>query len=119
MDKKLTELSKFYGSTHYYTIPMFKSKITEGVKYIMDNGYAWFVTDALAIIDYKLSEKYEFLVVELKVDRKNKTAIMRIKYDDGRKIRVVFKQRYSYTDAEVDYLKLYWVDGILMLNYEY
>jgi len=119
MDKKLRNLDMYYGSRNYYRIPIFKSVVTDGVKYIMDNGYSWFVTDALSIIDTKLAKKHSFLIVELNVDRKNKTAVMEIKSDDGVNVRTLYRKNYSYTDAEVDKLKLYWVEGVLMLSSEY
>ena len=86
----------------------------------MDNGYAWFVTDAIAVIKTHprirehLKRDY-FMSVKLKVDRENCKAKMVI--DDGNG-NVLYEQDYDFTDAKRD-LTLYYADGVLMLNMEY
>ena len=109
-DLTLPALSNFYGTEHYYDI--WGIRITDGIKYIMDNGYSWFVTDALAVIRYKLRDA-EFLVVRL-ANLKNNECDLIIE-DDG---RVLHKQHYNYTDAEIEF-KLWYVGGVLMLPSEY
>ena len=110
-DLTLPALSSFYGTEHYYDI--WGIKITDGVKYITDNDYSWFVTDALAVIRYKL-RNYDFLIVRLANLRDNEGDLI-IEDDDG---RVLHKQHYNYTDAQRE-LKLWYVSGVLMLPSEY
>ncbi|GAG90306.1 unnamed protein product, partial [marine sediment metagenome] len=46
-DRELKDLGQFTGTTQYYRV--FGVNVTDGVKYVMDNGYAWLVTDAIAV----------------------------------------------------------------------
>ena len=48
-DLELKDLDRFYGSEHYYLL-MGGVNATDGVHYIMANGYAWFATDAVAVL---------------------------------------------------------------------
>jgi len=120
-DLYLSKLREHFGGTqNYYYInipgPMY---ITDGVKYIMENGYSWFVTDAIAVIRYepkvrKVAVREGFLVVRLKLG-KDETADMIIEDGDG---NVIYKQHYSYTDAKRE-LKLFYSWDVLMLDIEY
>ena len=47
-DLELKDLGQYYGTTQYYNI--MGVNITDGVEYIMKNGYSWFVTDTIAVI---------------------------------------------------------------------
>jgi len=111
-DLELKELDQFIGSEHYYRV--LNSLITDGINYIMQNGYAWLVTDALSVIKTKLRNE-EFLSVKLQVDKENNTADMII--TDGN-TNILYKQHYEYTDAKRD-LTLFFENNTLMLNSEY
>jgi len=113
-DLGLKDLGAFIGTENYYKV--FGALITDGVKYLIDNGYSWFVTDSLAVLKFnpKLKEA-EFLAVKLKLDRDKEEADILI--DDGN-YNVLYKQHYSFTDAKKE-LTLFFTDNVLMLAGEY
>ena len=111
-DLELKGLEHFIGSERYYRV--MNAIITDGVNYIMQNGYAWLVTDALSVIKTKLRNE-EFLSVKLQVDKENMEAEMII--TDGNE-NILYKQYYEYTDAKRD-LTLFFENNTLMLNSEY
>ena len=114
VDLDLEMLPEFYGTQHYYNV--MGILVTDGIKYIMENGYSWFVTDAIVLIKMKKRLKnQDFLSIRLKTDREAKTAMMII--DDGND-KVLYKQKYTYTDAKRD-LTLFYCDNVLMLASEY
>jgi len=111
-DLELKYLDQFIGSERYYRV--MNTIITDGVNYIMQNGYSWLITDALIVIKTKLINE-EFLSIKLQVNKEKNTAIMLI--TDGNN-RVLYKQYYNYTDAKRD-LTLFFENNTLMLNSEY
>ncbi|MCL4344092.1 MAG: hypothetical protein JRN26_00955 [Nitrososphaerota archaeon] len=113
-DLMLSKLEYFTGSDKYYR-PGPKHRITEGVKYISQNGYGWMVRDADFIISMNPKVKgQDFVVVKLKVNKDN-TGIMI--YEDGNK-HVLYKEKIPFTDAKRD-VKLYYSNGVFMLPSEY
>lgn len=109
-DLELKELEQFCGTEQYHKVMGLNA--TDGVAYIMQNGYSWFVTDAVAVIRTKLAGQ-EFLSIKLEVnDSKAKMLIT-----DGNDL-ILYTQDYEYTDAKRN-LSLYCTDGVLMLNSEY
>lgn len=112
IDKELKALSSFIGSQHYYNVYGFKA--TDGVKYVMDNGYYWFISDSLIAAKMKgLTAREEFLSIELRLNG-NKADML---ITDGNN-NELYKQHYSYTDAKRN-LKLFLTDGVIMLDSEY
>ncbi|KKM75921.1 hypothetical protein LCGC14_1385380 [marine sediment metagenome] len=111
-DLNLSDIDMHSGTFSY--IDVMGSKVTEGIGYIMQNGYSWVVTDALVIL--KMNKKVraeEFVVVKLKVKDGKATIV----YEDGND-NILFKQKYKITNARKD-LKLYYTNGVLMLQGEY
>jgi hypothetical protein len=116
-DLELKDLNQYYGTQEYHQVNVLLPgvKATDGVKYVMDNGYSWFVTDSL--IACKMIPKLkreEFLSIKLKLMGKN-GAVMII--TDGNE-RELYVQKYSYTDAKQE-LHLFFVGGVVMLTGEY
>jgi len=112
-DLELKELGGFIGTQSYYAV--LGANVTDGVKYIMDNGYSWFVTDTLAVVKGLARLKAQpFLAVKLKRTA-NKEADVTI--EDGND-NILHSQHYGYTDAKKD-VTLYFVDNVLMLSNEY
>ena len=111
-DLELRNLNQYTGSENVYRI-FLGALATEGIIYIMENGYSWFVTDALSVIAVKFPKK-QFLIITLNVNN-DKTADMIIKDEQN---RVLYKQHYEWTDAKRN-LKLFYVDGVIMLSSEY
>jgi hypothetical protein len=118
-DLELKALHQFNGTTRYWDY--LGMLITDGIIYIMQNGYNWLVTDAIITIHSdKRIQNYlkneNFLSIKLKVNRENKTA--KVTFEDGNNNVLVY-HIYDYTDAKVDELVLFYVDGVLMLSNEY
>lgn len=111
-DLELKALGQFIGTEKYYNV--LGVRVTDGVKYAMDNGYAWFITDALAvIICTPRLRKDTFLAVKLK--QKGNEANLTIEDGNG---KVFYRQHYGFTDAKRD-LTLFYEDGVLLLNSEH
>jgi len=112
MDLELKNIGQFIGTLSYYK--MYGFDITEGVKYLCDNGYYWFVSDSLiAIRYYKLHLKNPFIVVKLKLHKKGASIII----EDGN-YNKLYQQNYEYTDAKAE-AKFYVQNNVAMLPSEY
>ena len=112
-DLDLKDLGHFTGTEQYHNV--MGTNITDGVAYIMNNGYSWFVTDA--IISIRMTprlKKEEFLVVKLIVKPDNE-AVTEI--SDGND-NVLYTQKYGYTNAKQD-VTLYYITKVLLLTGEY
>jgi hypothetical protein len=114
-DLELKELGYFTGTEKYHSFgKMYGNAVaTDGVKYIMDNGYFWFVIDALTVIKLKLKDE-PFLTIKLKLLGKNKAQII---ITDGN-TKILNTQEYEYTDAKKE-LTLYFTDNVMLLSSEY
>lgn len=114
-DLELKALGQFIGTQHHYkTFPF--GKVTDGVKYVMDNGYGWFVTDALSVIGFYQRGKLRnepFLTVELEQADSEADLII----TDGNN-NELYRQHYAFTDAKRN-LKLYYEYGVLLLASEH
>lgn len=112
IDLELKQLENFHGSEEYHEAWL-GVLATDGVKYVMDNGYSWLATDAISVIKTELDEQ-PFLVVKLNL-LPEKKAQMTI--DDGNG-NMLYTQDYDHTDAKRE-LKLYYTDGVILLPGEY
>ena len=112
-DLTLKELDQFFGSENYYKILGYN--VTDGVFYVMQNGYSWFITDFLSLIvtNHKGLRNQEFLSINLKKDGNKWFMIV----TDGNE-NVLYKQKYLLTDAQKE-INLYFCNGVLMLSNEY
>lgn len=111
-DLELTELPYFTGSEHIYRDMW--GKYTDGIKYLKDNGYAWFISDALIAIRMKPElRQEEFLTVELKLkeDGSAQTVIT-----DGNE-NMLYTQEYQWTDAKRE-VKVYYENSVMCLPSE-
>ena len=50
-DLELKELANYRESDHYYNV--MGVNITDGVGYVMQNGYSWAITDAIVVLKMK------------------------------------------------------------------
>lgn len=110
-DLDLKKLDSFIGTEKYYDV--MGTNVTDGVAYIMNNGYSWFVTDAIAVIKTKFKNE-GLLAIKLKLD-KNESAKMTIEDGDG---KLLYEQKYKWTNAKKE-LILFYTDGVLLLSSEY
>jgi hypothetical protein len=113
-DLELKQLGQYYGTQQYYNV--FGVNVTEGVKYIMDNGYSWFVTDFIAVFRSRFPKlrNQPFLTVKLKLTGDSEADMI---IEDGN-YNELYRQHYDFTDAKRE-LKLFFTDNVLMLNTEY
>lgn len=113
-DLTLEHLGEFTGTLDYYAV--LGAKVTDGVRYIMENGYSWFVTDALAVIMCRPDLRREpFLAIKLKVNAEKSEADVTI--TDGNE-KQFYLQHCEYTDAKRN-LTLFFEEGVLLLASEH
>ena len=115
------QLSQFSGTENYYRI-MPNVLMTDGAKFVADNGEAYWLMTAIASYLPDFTNKETFIVANLKVTLTATASTALLKLDDGND-NVLAEQFIEYTDFELDELKLYacyngdvWV---LMLPKEY
>jgi len=108
-------LDEFAGTEEYH--PGFHGvRLTDGAAYISENGYSWFITDAIAAIKCEPGLSREFmLVIRLVPTPRSDKAKMVI--DDGDN-NVLYEQTYEWTTAERS-LMLFYKDNVLMLPSEW
>ena len=112
-DLDLKDLGQYYG-TEGYTQGYLGVKYTDGVVYVANNGYSWFITDASTILKMENKVKNEdFVVVKLIVSG-NKAEV---RYEDGNG-KLLYVQKYASTNARKN-LILYYQNGVLLLSGEY
>ncbi len=112
-DLDLKDLDNFTGTEGYTNLWNFS--LTDGIAYVMKNGYSWFITDMLAVVRTKEEIRNEdFLSITLVINE-DKTAIAKI--TDGNE-KVLYKQEYKWTNGKKN-LNLYLTNNVLMLSQEY
>ena len=116
-DLYLSDLSNFYGTENYFNVMGFNT--TDGINYIMKNGYSWFITDFLSLIkvNHKGLKNEEFLSIKLKIEKTKSHNKTLMEITDGND-KVLYTQNYIITDAKVN-LNLYFVNNVLLLDSEY
>ncbi len=114
-DLELKNLSAFYGTMEYHNV--MGTQTTDGIIYLMENGYSWFVTDFLSFVavNPKSIRNQEFLTIKLLHNPYANNATMEISDGNG---NVLDTQIYQWTDAKKD-LTLFYTNGVLMLSGEY
>lgn len=109
-------LGYFTGSEEFHRYGP-KLVYTDGVKYVCEEGEAWWILDL--INSYELHVKpvieEEFQVWRLQVDLETKEAKMIC--DDGND-NIIITQRIPFTDFPLKEIKFYYENGILMLPSE-
>lgn len=108
-------LSQFTGTEKYHR-GYCGVLYTDGIKYLMDNGLGWLITD---ISSYQIKEdikKIPFQIWTLKVND-DKTAVLTMKEDANEPILIT--QEYKYIDYSLKEVALWLIDGILILPSEY
>ena len=107
----LEELGNFIGTERYHK-GYCGVNWTDGVAYLATHGAGWLCTDICA---YAPEHKEPFQLWELKVKDGKGVLTMREDCDQPELVR----QEYDYTDFPEPGIKLYLVDGILLLPSEY
>jgi len=113
--KNLENLSQFTGTENYYPYN-FGIMLTDGIKYLADNADCYWLLDIVASYQFnKELENAPFQIWELKA--KNEKGIVTCKEDSN--MPEIVKQKIPYTDFPLAKIKLYLIDGVLMLPSEY
>lgn len=113
-EKLKAELAGFTGTESYYR--HFSGLLyTEGVKFLADKAGCHWLIDIVASYQYKL-KNIGFQLWTLKV-MPDRTAEVTAKEDTNTPILV--SQKIEYTDFPLSEIKLYYIDGVLILLSEY
>jgi hypothetical protein len=122
VNKIKAELQHFIGSETFYKIPLIGTRFTDGIKYLADAAECfWLVTDA-SVIAKSLMDKSYFITVDFKrlseKEREESQCEALINYSDGNG-HIFETHKYHVTDFPLDELRLFFIDGTLMLPSEY
>jgi len=115
------ELIQFIGTQNYYKHWTGFIVYTDGVKFVADKGKAYWLIDAIASWQPEIKNNPDayFQVWKLKVNE-DRTALLTCEIEDSEgKTKTPVKQEIKYTDFPLKEVKLYCVDGVLMLPTEY
>ena len=115
-------LQHFHGTEMFYSIPLLKTRFTDGLKYLANVADCfWLITDT-SVIAKSLMNRSEFITIDFKKlsaeERLNKGFDAIITYSDGNNT-ILEKQGYRATDFPLDELRLFFVNNSLMLPNEY
>ena len=113
-DLTLKDLNQYYGTEQYHNINFGTYSLTDGIIYLMKNGYSWFVTDFISVgMNKKEIQKQEFVAIKLKI-KDNKAEMI---VTDGNE-KILYTQKYEWTNAKKEF-NLYLTNNVLMLSGEY
>lgn len=115
-------LKSFIGTEMFYQLPLFKTRFTDGVKYLSEVADCfWLITDT-SVIAKSLINKSEFITIDFKrlskaeqIESHTEAIIL---YSDGND-NLLEKHGYFVTDFPLDELRLFFVNDTLMLPSEY
>ncbi|MDP8216011.1 MAG: hypothetical protein P9L98_01650 [Candidatus Kaelpia imicola] len=108
------ELTNFTGTEHYYR-HWLEFNYTDGVKFLAEKANCFWLLDAIGSYQHKLKEK-GFQIWTLKVNE-DKLAVLQMQEDSDTPI--IVKQEIEYTDFPTEEIKLYFINGVLLLTSEY
>jgi hypothetical protein len=114
------DLAGFTGSETQYVNPLFKYRYTEGVRFLAERGRAWWLLDAIASWQIKLRRRkdLDFQVWTLRRTPAKGVNSAELICTDGNEAQVV-KQRINHTDFPLEEIKIYWIEGVMLLPSEY
>ncbi len=111
-------LQQFSGSETIYKIPLIQTRYTEGMKYLANAADCyWLITD-VSVIAKSLMKKSFFITIDFNRLPSAEQDEAELIYSDGNG-NIFETHRYSVTDFPLDELRLFFVDGTLMLPGEY
>jgi hypothetical protein len=111
---KQGDLDQFIGTEEYHKY-MAGVVLTDGVKYLAEEGKCFWLIDIVCSYQHTHS-KVPFQLWEMEV-KDDKSAVVTMREDTGKKALVM--QRIGYTDFPLKSIKLYLIDGVLLLPSEY
>ncbi len=115
-------LQHFHGTEMFYQIPLLRTRFTDGLKYLANVADCfWLITDT-SVIAKSLMNRSEFITIDFKRLPKEKQDYSgyeaEIIYSDGND-NILERHGYRATDFPLDELRLFFVNGTLMLPSEY
>lgn len=122
MKQLQSELDQFCGTGNFYSIAIIKTNFTDGIKFLAEQTNCfWLIMDA-SIVAKRLMDKSYFIVIDFKKcsdkERMYGSPDAFITYSDGNGNELHSKE-YHFTDFPLNTLRLFFVDGTLMLPGEY
>ena len=108
-----TQLAQFTGTEDYYQD--LGVKFTDGIHYLAEEAKAYWLITLIGSYQHKLKD-VPFQLWTLKVNEDN-SAEIECREDTG--MPILIKQIIPYTDFPLEEIKLYCIDGILLLPSEY
>ena len=112
----LNDLEQFTGTENHYK-HWLGYKYTDGIKYLADKYSCYWLLDAIFSYNTKkFQTKHRFQIWEIKVYI-DKRATLTMKEDTN--LPNIIKQNIDYSDFSIPELKLYLIEGILLLPTEY
>ena len=121
-----TEMDGFFGTEEYHRFSILfpKTVLTDGAKWLADNGECYWLMDIIGSIEEIIANE-PFTVVELTIQNKAQVSNPKalVKVDDGNG-NVLYTQLIEYTDFPLNHVKLYANRGenglrVVMLTSEY
>ena len=109
------ELQHFIGTEHYYK-NFFGTRFTDGVAHLAERANCFWLIDLVSSRQTKVIRVIPFQIWTLKVNP-DKSCVVTMREDTGEPARV--RQEIPYTDFPMDEIKLYYIDGVLLLPSEY
>ena len=104
-------LAHCYGTENYWKNAALNFQYTDGVKYLHESCEAyWLLT---AISSYRKTEPFQIW----ELVKNGNTAVLTMKEDSDQPELV--NQKIPFTDFPLEGIKLYLIDGILLLTSEY
>ncbi|WP_114491764.1 DUF6876 family protein [Candidatus Ulvibacter alkanivorans] len=115
-------LQHFHGTEMFYQIPLLRTRVTDGLKYLANVADCfWLITDT-SVIAKSLMNRSEFITIDFKKLSDEKQDFTgyeaEIIYSDGND-NILEKHGYRATDFPLDELRLFFVNDTLMLPSEY
>jgi len=110
-------LDQCIGTEQYWAHWTKRIKFTDGVKIMAEAAGAYWLVDAVASWNRKEAFQVWELHVDRSPDRDEPMAILTMIEDTNQPELV--RQEITYTDFPLDYIKLYLIDGVLLLPSEY
>jgi hypothetical protein len=116
------QLEKFHGSQQLHFLPICRTRYTEGVWYLAQAAQAYWLLSDASVMGKSLANKSYFITVDFKklsLEEKEEVGFdATISYGDGNG-NIFEVQKYHITDFPLDEIRLFFVDGTLMLPPEY
>ena len=108
------DLVQFTGTTQYYK-HWLGYNYTDGVQYLAEKGQCYWLLDAIfSYQDDQSHVPFQLWKLDVNPDR---SAILTMREDSD--LPALVTQNIPYTDFSLDSIKLYLIDGVLILPSEY